>query len=419
MIDNRPTTAPLWLAAGGAALGQTFVHPGVTVADVGLALAAALVVAGLPRGRYAPVFPRWSMIAAAWFGWCVLGGAVRIVDSPLAFSVTELLKSLAKLGFYSAAAWLLALSLAGLATDRMKDVVLWVLAANAAVALYIYVVMTAGLDLPYRFFWVGGKDVDLALSWGASAFDRPLVRARGLAGEPSYFGLFQLLGLAVVYTRGALGAGRHRWREALVLISVVLTFSLGVYLLLAVFVLAVGWRALRLGTPVVRRALIPALVMVAALAAIPAVRESAANLVAFRVAMATGGSPDASVELRTVVNIRVTGQILRAAPIFGAGLGNFDVAWAGLRPRLGAASRFAPEQGWSGILYAFGTTGVVGGMLFALLLIEVCRRNPSGGVVLITSLFATSAILAEPFWLVLVLLATPVQPAERVRDDPG
>ena len=101
------------LPIAGVALGQRFVLPGTSIADLALAAATAMGLACLAREARAggwPRLPRWTRWLAALWAWAVAGGLVHIVSGSEPFSAAEFAKSLAKLSFYAVAAVVLALA---------------------------------------------------------------------------------------------------------------------------------------------------------------------------------------------------------------------------------------------------------------------------------------------------------------------
>src|SRR5262245_40890449 len=91
--------ALLWLPVGGVALGQRFVLPGASLADLGLAAIAALSLLLLLRdwrtdGR--PSLPAWTLWLAALWAWAALGGLAHVLLDTEAFSLREFARSFAK-----------------------------------------------------------------------------------------------------------------------------------------------------------------------------------------------------------------------------------------------------------------------------------------------------------------------------------
>src|SRR5688572_22710521 len=81
---RRPFPAALVaLPIAGVALGQRFVLPGASIADLTLAAAITLGLAHLAReARTAgwPPLPRWTRWLAALWAWAALGGAVHLLS---------------------------------------------------------------------------------------------------------------------------------------------------------------------------------------------------------------------------------------------------------------------------------------------------------------------------------------------------
>lgn len=403
--SSRRDEIPLWLAAVGAIGAHSFVVPGVSVADVALALAASLAVGGLWASRRVPKLPRWLLWVAVAALWSLLGAAVLAAGSPFGFFWLEFGKSFAKLLFYPAAVFLVGTSLERLPPGRAADVLLWALTLNAAIALYIYLVMAAGLDLPYRFLWTLSEHGEETARFGFGVSLMPPVRARGLASEPSALGYFQVMGLAAALLLARSARRALLWRAALVVASVVLTFSLtsyGLLFVLGIVLLAQGGKQ---SLTILRRAAIPVALAVTCVLLLPAARQTFDSTVVTRLAEIVAGERDVSATLRLRSSWEMAAAMVRASPLFGAGLGHYDVALETLRPSLSMPEHLKPgTQGWNALAHLLGTLGPVGLGCGLLLLLEVWRRSRPAGVMMAAAAFADSTILGAPFWLFYLLL---------------
>src|SRR6185503_10600828 len=132
----------LWLPVAGVALGQPFLLPGISLADVCLGAFVLLALVVLGRGPR-PALPPWAPWLAAFCAWALVGGAWLVARGEPGFSLMEFSKSASKLLFYSAAAVLLALAAGREPEDRLQRVVLWSFALAAAVALVLYAALVA------------------------------------------------------------------------------------------------------------------------------------------------------------------------------------------------------------------------------------------------------------------------------------
>src|SRR6185503_2626234 len=93
----------LWLPVAGVALGQPFLLPGISLADVCLGAFVLLALVVLGRGPR-PALPPWAPWLAAFCAWALVGGAWLVARGEPGFSLMEFSKSASKLLFYSAAA---------------------------------------------------------------------------------------------------------------------------------------------------------------------------------------------------------------------------------------------------------------------------------------------------------------------------
>lgn len=402
---------PLLLAVAGAPFGETFLTRGVSVADAALALACAWT---LVVQRRAPLWRRLHrgllVAAAALVAWVLIDATLVSAGSPLAFSVSELGRSLAKLLFYLGATILL-ISIAGCheprGAGRLMDVFLAILAINACVGIYGAVAASTDVGLPYRFLWAGS-----ARGEEASRLELPdgnvVHRIRGVAGEPTYFGWFQATGLGLVLLKGSAARRAFAARVALVVVSIVGSLSmvgLGV-LALALPIVAVSGRRrlrdlLRLVAPAIGLMLAAALVLPSARAALDV------HLVDRVVGMATG-EPDASSVVHLQGSWELASQVLQVAPWLGSGLGNYDLVLNALNATMtGDPQRHPQEIGWNAFAFVLGSLGPLGLVLFLALMVILLRRDPWAGALLFVSAWGTSTVLGAPFWVLCVFSVMP------------
>ena len=394
---------PLWIVAIGAIGAQSFVVPGVSIADLALAAGAGLAARELWVSRRVPEFPRWLLWVAVAALWSLLGAAALASSSPFDFSGLEFGKSFAKLLFYPAAVFLVGTTLGRLSPGRTASVLLWALTLNAALALYVYAAMA--VDLPYRSLWALSEHGEETARVVSGASPLLALRARGVASEPSVLGYFQVMGLACALLLSRPAWRPLRWRAAFVVLSVLLTFSLtsyGLLCALGLVLLVLEGRRLLTG---LRWAAILVAVAAACVLLVPVARDAFDTMVVTRTADIVAGSRDVSAFLRLRSSWDMAAAMARASPLFGAGLGHYDVALEALRPSLPMPEQLRPgSQGWNALAYLLGTLGPVGLGCGLLLLWEIWRRSPPAGVMMAAAAFADSTILGAPFWLFYLLL---------------
>jgi hypothetical protein len=408
--------ALLWLPAAGVALGRPFLWPGISVADVCLALFVVAALAALRSRRALTPWPSWTPWLAAFCAWALLDGLWLMARGEPGFSVPEFAKSAAKLLFYSASAVALALVLRRETEQRAQRVVLWSFAAAAGVAVALYAAMVAGLPQA-RDLVCGQTDWCNAayyyeLRWFGDSSPRGLregvfVRAVGLAGEPSRLGLLMSLALGYVLL-GTRGAWRHPWPLALIAAADVLSFSLAGYALLIPVLALAGGRLLGEDRRVRRGAALAGLAVAVALAAVPPVRATLEGAIGRRGhRFLTGQGGDESARLRLLGSWDMALALVERHPVGGIGLGHFDRRVPEIRNRVpGGKALDDNVQGWNALAYVLATTGALGLLLFVFLCYAALRRHPALAAVFLLGMFADGTVLGPAFWVFLALYAS-------------
>lgn len=413
---DAPSTprALLWLPLAGVALGQPFLVPGVSIADI--CLAAFLVLALVRWAREPrPPLPPWASWLAAFCLWALLGGAWLVARGEPGFSLLEFGKSATKLLFYSAAAVVLAVEARGETEDRLQAVTLWSFALAAGVAVALYAAMVA--HVPHARELACGDTVPCNAAyyyerrWFGDSSPRGLqedvfARAVGLASEPSRLGL--LMSLALAYL---LLGGQRSWRRplglALIAAAALLSFSLAGYALLFPVLALALLRLVREGGGTRRRAVATVLAVVLVAAVLPPVRGTLAGPIGRRAQrLLAGRGGDESARLRVVGSWDMALMLVERHPVAGVGLGHFDRHVPEIRPRLpGGAALDQTVQGWNALAYVLATTGIVGLLLFVLVCYGALRRAPGLGLVFLLGMFADGTVLGPAFWVFLALYA--------------
>jgi hypothetical protein len=397
------------LPIAGVALGQRFVLPGASIADLMLAAFTALGLAHLARvaretGRR-PSLPAWSRWLFALWAWALLGGAVHVLSGTELFSLLEFWKSVAKLSFYAVAAVVMVLALRDSPPDLPSRMVLTAFGAAGAVAIALYVAMRMGLPLPYRLLWGHGSEAayfsDLWWFGGQHEARNVFLRAQGLASEPSRLGYLQCMALGYLLLRPG-ARFRLGLRLALMVVSLLLTFSLTAYgLLLPIVALALltRWRGQRLEAQ--RRGLIAAAAVVLVLLPLaPTIHKT----VVVRAMRSLAGTGDISSFLRVQGNWKMTYYLLETSPVVGVGLGNFDVVAWDMRAFLFDGYLIGKDtQGWNVFAYVLATTGVPGLLLLLAMLISAFRGRGRLAVPFVLGMFADGTFLGAAYWLFFAL----------------
>jgi O-antigen ligase len=418
-MTASPSTLPrgrfegalLWLPIVGVALGQRFVLPGASLADLALGLFAAaafVLLARESRRSGWPPLPAWTMWLGALWAWAALGGLAHVILDTEVFSLREFLKSFAKLSFYAAAAPLLVLALRRSDAARTADIVLNAFGLAGALAIAIYVAMLAGVPLPYQALWGHGPELAYfkEVRWFAGVASRGplLLRAQGLAAEPSRLGYLQSMALGYVLLRPGSGT-RIDLRLVVVILSILLSFSLTGYALLLSILglwLLPRWRRARLAPG--RRGLVAAAsVLVVLLPLAPTLYRA----VVVRASHSFSGSGDASARMRVVGNWQMTYRLLEENPVLGVGLGNYDVMAGELQAFLFEGHfSVVNSQGWNAFAYVLATLGVPGLLLFLALLVSAFRGRGRLALPFVLGMFADGTVLGAAFWVFFTLYTT-------------
>lgn len=412
----RRDRAVLWLLVAAIPLVRWRVLPGVSVADVALAAVAVGWAWRTDLRRLSPASAACLASAGGLWLWALVGGLWRVFGSPLPFSELEFTRSFLKLSFYLAAAAVISARLAGFDGREVRRVVATVLTAHAVLSLALYAAMIIdpratealtgdarpAIDHYYPLRWFGDASPDAAESL---AFPR----ARGLLREPARLGIVHGLGLALLLL-GPRRPPRLGWSHLLIAASVLLSFSLSGYALLAAVAGLTAWRwrrQLPAVLPPPRRLLAAGAAAALVLLLVPPVGATLYHAIGERTAGLLSGRVDASAFARLDAGLRASAAIAAEAPVVGAGLGNFDVALEAVRGRV-ARNRLLPpgSQGWNVLAYLAATTGLPGLLLFVAAVAALARHQPWLAGVWIVSLFAWVGFLTAPFWIFLSLYLT-------------
>jgi hypothetical protein len=400
----------LWLPLGGVAIGQRFLLPGVSLADV--CVGAFVLLAGWRLRREPWHLPDWAPWLAGFCAWAVVSGGWQAAADP-AFSGVEFVKSLAKLLFYAAAAVMTARAVRVEGLPAAVRIAAVALAGAAVLAIGLYAAMQAKAPLPYDTICGAtnpgcGSAYYYELRWfgdnSARSFREGVhLRAIGLAGEPARLGV--LLGLGLGFVLLASRARPPMAAAAVIAAAAALTFSLSAYALL---VPVLGLWALRLvrGTGGRSRWTWLAAGALVAIACLPPVTRTLHRSIVVRVERILEGRADASARLRVLGSWDMAALLAGRRPVTGVGLGNFDVRVPEVAPLVpGGHMLDATVQGWNALAYVLATTGAVGLLSFLLLGFVALGRKPSLALVFLAGAFADSTVLGPAFWVFFALYA--------------
>jgi hypothetical protein len=413
----------LWLPLGGVAIGQRFLFPGVSLADVCVGLFILAASWRLRRERWHR--PDWAPWLAGFCAWAVASGGWLAATDP-AFSGGEFAKSLAKLLFYAAAAVTTArvVRVEGLA--ETVRIAAHALAAAAVLAIGLYVAMHVKAPLPYDTICGAANPGCVSayyyeLRWFGDSSARSFregvhLRAIGLAGEPARLGV--LLGLGLGFVLLASRARPPMAAAGLVATAAALTFSLSAYALL---VPVLGLWALRLVRNAGGRSRWTWLVagLLVLVACLPPVTRTLHRSIVVRVERILEGRADASARLRVLGSWDMAALLADTHPVTGVGLGNFDVRVPEVAPLVpGGHMLDATVQGWNALAYVLATTGLVGLLGFLLLGFVALAPRPSLALVFLAGAFADSTVLGPAFWVFFALYAAAARGEPSSGDGP-
>jgi len=405
--------ALLWSFLSALFLSHIFIAPGVAVADLLLAASALGVAVAAFRLRQAPSWPRWATSLAMFWAWAILGGVLRSMRTPFGFSKLEFAKSFAKLTFYGIVAVLVAWGVKRAAPERLREVLLTLLAVNAGLAILLYAAMLIWPQLPYDRFLPG--TLPSAYYFEQLWFgDRPpgsleppvFLRARGLSSEPSHLGYIQAMGLGFLLL-GRRDPPRLGLRLALVVLSILLTFSLTAYALLATVLLLASPRLVT-GFRRRPRAVLLAGTLLGVVLLLPPVAQTLYHSIVVRATRLLEGKVDVSARLRLVESWAMAFRMARDSPVVGTGLGNFETGLAAVREDLPGRELLGREtQGWNVLAHVLAVTGSVGLLLFLLFLVHLVPRGPALAALFFLGCMVQGSFLAAPFWVCWVVYLDP------------
>lgn len=422
---RRPTPSSLlWLPLGGIAIGQRFLFPGISIADVCVGV-FLLLAAWRLRGEDWWL-PDWWPWLAALCAWAIASGGWAAATDP-AFSAREFVKSLAKLLYYSAAAIVVARVVREAGVRAAVRVAAIAFAVAGGLAILLYAAMSAKAPLPYELIcgaadpgcnqayyyelrWFGDNT---ARGWREGVH----LRAMGLAGEPARLGV--VLGLALGFLLLAPRRQPPLVAAAIVATAAVLTFSLSAYALLLPVLALFAWRALR-ATGLRSRWTWAAVGVLAVVACLPPVARTLHRAIVVRSQRILEGRADSSARMRVIGSWDLALLLAREHPLSGVGLGNFDVRVAQVAPLVPGGHMVDKRvQGWNAAGYVLATTGAIGLLLFALALYVALRPAPALGAVFLLGSFADGTVLGPAFWVFLALYAAAGRDAPVTEPEPA
>lgn len=395
----------VWCILGGAALSKSellpLILPGVSIGDVLLALASCFILIRFSMGKFKLVSHRGLFYCFCLWLCAFTGGVFLFMSPPPYFCELEFIKSFAKLSFYMIVATLLINYLRKVSGDIIYNCVLNILLISGLIAIYIYVVMALKIEIPYDFFWYGQPEHRITNSfYRATGF----VVARGFFSEPSTMGIFMNLGLAFLYFSPNSHIRISTWKHSIVVLSILLTFSLTSYFLLAIniFLYLLKHKNIQL------RPLFIFSIIIILLVCLTPIFEFFREAVIHRLFNKVFLGLDNSTMARLFGSWELPLKVMNDLHILGVGIGNLDTASSGMNYEL-MFEDMRGRQGYNIFAYVLGTMGIIGFGIFILFIADLIFGNPRVGIVFLASMFTTGTFLEPSFWIFYCLFTVQAQ----------
>jgi hypothetical protein len=413
-VDRVLPSLVLAGALSGAVLSKAFVAGGFSWGHFLYSAAAALAAVRIWATHEPMTIPPWAMTMVALAAWASVGSLGASLVVPFDFSMAEFLKSLMHLFLVMSSSYLLWSFCRTLPEHLRHEVVLAFSLTTALVAVYLYLALLTGW-LPGPRSWIDPNATENYYLGTSTLF-----RARGFFGEPSELGLFQVLCAAYILCDPRPLTSRRGACLALILLSVILTFSISAYALaLMLLPLSAGRRAFGrtpLNTsrrrPTSRKALYLLLAIMSSLLIISlSVGPNPLSALSGRLARIAQGH-DNSANLRLTASWEPTFAVTASSPFFGAGLGNLAAATEHFRadlPHGRLLDESAPE-GWNMLSWVLGSMGFLGLLIWIALFGQLLGRHATLGVLLLLLMFASGAALEPLLWLFFTLFMLCASP---------
>lgn len=183
------------------------------------------------------------------------------------------------------------------------------------------------------------------------------------------------------------------------LASILLTFSLTAYGLLAAVLLLATPRLFG-GSTRRLRSLLWVAVALGGVLLLPPVSRTLDRAVVLRGTMLLQGRGDSSARLRLLESWTMALAMARDSPMLGAGLGNFEQGLFAVMKDLPERELLGPEtQGWNVLAHVLAVTGAVGFVLFLLFLAQLVPGRAPLAALFLLGCFVQGSFLAAPFWV--------------------
>lgn len=386
-----------------AIFNKHFVYYPVSLADICLLVAVCVILLQMLYNRSSlTVSSNAYLLLLLWFispvGFLILQNTSHTVLDAQEFS-----KSFGKMTFYLFCYFMVYSYLQKTSRLFIEKILLNILLINAIIAVYVFVVMSAHLEFPYAFLWLGQRGTEATGFFGGSGY----VRARGLFSEPAALGLFQSLGLAYVLFGIKVKTANMNWKHIIIIVSILMSFSISAYFII-ILLLSFYLGSMKTGTAkkdTVRYTLYAFI--------------AAASIIVVYWTMPDGTILDAKIAPRIIhvlhrednsANVRLLGSwelaffALNKSILWGSSLGNLDV----LYQKTPTMDDVDPTGKSNNVFaYILGSLGPFGLLLFVLFVIKVIKNNMQLGLVFAGALFATGNLLDPSFWVFLSLYNLP------------
>lgn len=399
---NRSVGLPLAMLSA-VVFSKHYLFPGIAIGDfilAGVTAFCAIKVCFYRKVSAEEFFVLYGLILVS-----VCSVFWGLVERPFSiFSMNEFLKSFAKLIFFVFFMLTVRAYLKSTELSTIDAAVRVALVSNALIALYV--ILAANVGLPFEFLWIGQDDPTPATMYFHG--NQTLIRMRGMFPEPSLFSIFQALGLAFLIFKSQVRI--TSMVSVFVILSILLSFSMSGYVLLAAILGATFLRNFGFRFSLQRAAMVVVAICLLSVALWP-FREAFTEAVVQR-AIAMSSGQDDSTLFRLIVSWELPLVIISESPLFGAGLGQMGLLFPVLRSDMphGSLARLdvlGAAESWNMFAYILGSLGLVGFFLVLFMLLKVAWKDKALLALFVGAGFGSGNFLSPWFWVFFALFFYP------------
>ena len=416
---NTSSKLALFLIFISPSLSQSLILEGISLGDITLALSLLLLIKKITLNDLF-ILPKWSLLLFLLLLWISLSGFYASTY-PLLFSFDEFIKSYLKILYYIFSIIIIAVCIRNFNQKMIGEMLLKVLFLHSILAIYIAVnqnLMSAfNFSLPYKFLWFGqggigeiGFDLDRWIVGGIE-----VIKLRGIYGEPSLFGVQQIMGIAILLFKFNEIFIRNYFKVFLILITAFLTISFSTIaaIIILFFISVINRNKLNLSLNKKRIIYgLPLMLLFFIFSTSGSMSKVFNDLILNRAVQVFGSGydRDRSAVMRMQGSYDTAMHIVKRSPIFGSGIGNVDVFFTNSGGQLTYLTGLNGESITISTtihnipLYLLGSTGYAGLIIFlAILLFTVYQSGIWLSSLFILCLASTGSLLTPAFWIFYML----------------